>query len=45
MQQSPAMGRGTAEWLTFGNYRTLNLREFHYERVAENRPLIESAII
>ena len=45
LQQSPAMGRGTAEWLTFGDYRTLNLREFHYERIAENRPLVESAII
>lgn len=45
LQQSPAMGRGTAEWLTYGDYRTLDLRAFHYKRIAANRPLVESAII
>ncbi len=45
LQQSPAMGRGTAEWLTYGAYRTLDLRQFHYDRIAANRPLIEKAII
>jgi len=45
LQQSPAMGRGTAEWLTYGEYRTLDLRDFHFGRIAANRPLVESAII
>ncbi len=45
LQQSPAMGRGTAEWLTYGTYRTLDLRPFHYERVLEHRPIIELAVI
>ena len=45
LQQSPAMGRGTAEWLTYGAYRSLDLTPFHYERIAENRPLLEKAII
>jgi glycine/D-amino acid oxidase-like deaminating enzyme len=45
LQQSPAMGRGTAEWLTFGAYRSLDLTEFHYDRVVQNRPIREHAII
>jgi len=45
LQQSPAMGRGTAEWLTYGEYRTLDLSPFSYDRIVENRPFGETAII
>ena len=45
LQQSPAMGRGTAEWLTYGEYRVLDLSPFNYERIPGNRPIIEKAII
>lgn len=45
LQQSPAMGRGLAEWIMDGAYRTLDLAAFHFDRVAENRPLQEKAII
>ncbi|MGV8986792.1 MAG: NAD(P)/FAD-dependent oxidoreductase [Cypionkella sp.] len=45
LQQSPAMGRGTAEWLTYGEFRTLDLSPLGYERVAAGRPFIEKAII
>ncbi|MBI1171988.1 FAD-dependent oxidoreductase [bacterium] len=45
LQQSPAMGRGTAEWLTYGAYRTLDLSPLGFERVAANRPFVEGAII
>lgn len=45
LQQSPAMGRGTAEWLTYGAYRTLDLTPFNFERITQNRPIIEKAII
>ncbi|MEP2890582.1 NAD(P)/FAD-dependent oxidoreductase [Tateyamaria sp.] len=45
LQQSPAMGRGTAEWLTYGEYRALDLSAFNYERITNNRPIIEKAII
>ncbi len=45
LQQSPAMGRGTAEWLTHGAYRTLDLTPFHYDRVVQSRPILEKAVI
>ena len=45
LQQSPAMGRGTAEWLTYGEYRTLDLTPFHYARIGNNAPIVEKAII
>ena len=45
LQQSPAMGRGTAEWLTYGAYQNLDLSPFHFERIANNAPYLERAII
>ena len=45
LQQSPAMGRGTAEYLTYGEYRSLDLSPFNYERISKNQPFIEKAAI
>jgi len=45
VQQSPAMGRGTAEWVTYGEYRSLDLSPFNYARIPDNRPIIEKAVI
>ena len=45
LQQSPAMGRGTAEWLTYGTYRALDLTPLGFERIAAGRPYTERAII
>ncbi len=45
LQQSPAMGRGTAEMLTYGAYRSLDLRPFHFERIMTNSPILERAVI
>ncbi len=45
LQQSPAMGRATAEWLTYGSYRTLDMAPFGFERITEGRAFEEKAII
>ena len=45
LQQSPAMGRATSEWVTYGAYRTLNLTPFHYDRIVTETPIVDRAII
>lgn len=45
LQQSPAMGRGTAEWLTYGGYRSLDLTPFHFDRISTGAPIPERAVI
>ena len=45
LQQSPAMGRGTAEWLTYGSYRSLDLTPFHFDRILAGTPIVERAVI
>ena len=45
MQQSPAMGRAVSELITYGEYRTLDLSELGYERIARGEPFVETAII
>ncbi|MCY4152427.1 MAG: FAD-dependent oxidoreductase [Aestuariivita sp.] len=45
LQQSPAIGRGISEWIIYGRFCTLDLSEVSYERVAQNRPFLERAII
>lgn len=44
-QQSPAMGRGAAEHLTYGEFRSLDLSPLGYERIMNNSPFVEKAII
>lgn len=45
LQQSPAMGRATAEWLTYGRYRSLDLSPLHFERILAGKPYAEKAVI
>ncbi|NRB02274.1 MAG: FAD-binding oxidoreductase [Rhodobacteraceae bacterium] len=45
LQQSPAMGRGTAEWIAYGAYKSLDLKPFHYERVISGEAFVETAVI
>ncbi|MEO8240873.1 MAG: FAD-binding oxidoreductase [bacterium] len=45
LQQSPAMGRGTAEWLVYGGWRTLDLSPLSYGRIARGEGYREDAII
>lgn len=45
LQQSPAMGRAAAEWITYGAYRTLDMTPFGFERVLTGHAFEEHAII
>lgn len=45
LQQSPAVGRGVAELIAHGRYRTLDLRPLGYDRILDGRPFVETAII
>lgn len=45
LQQAPAMGRALSEWIAYGEYRSMNLTAFHFDRIIADRPYLESAII
>jgi glycine/D-amino acid oxidase-like deaminating enzyme len=45
LQQSPAMGRGTAELIIHGGYRSLDLAPLHFDRVLAGQGILEKAII
>lgn len=45
LQQAPAVGRGIAELIVHGAYRTLDLGDLGFERIPANRPLLERNVI
>ena len=45
MQQAPAVGRALSELVTYGDYRTLNLSAFGWQRILKNRPLLEINVV
>jgi glycine/D-amino acid oxidase-like deaminating enzyme len=45
LQQAPAIGRGVAELIAFGEYRSLDLTPFDYQRIESKRSMVEQAII
>jgi glycine/D-amino acid oxidase-like deaminating enzyme len=45
LQQSPAMGRGVAELIAYGEYRSLDLAPFSYERLITQEKFMEKAVI
>ncbi len=44
-QQSPAMGRGVSEIVTYGQYRTLDLTPFSFTRIEAQETFVEKAVI
>jgi glycine/D-amino acid oxidase-like deaminating enzyme len=45
MQQSPALGRGVSEIITYDEFRSLDLTALGYHRIAANEPFVETAVI
>ena len=45
LQQSPAIGRGLAEWIAHGRYRTLDLTPLGHARVVRGEPFLEEAVV
>jgi len=45
LQQCPAIGRGMAELILTGRWQTLNLEPLAFQRLLDNRPLIERNVI
>ncbi len=45
LQQSPAIGRGVSELIAYGQYRSLDLTPLGYQRIVDNEPFAETAII
>jgi FAD-dependent oxidoreductase domain-containing protein 1 len=45
LQQSPAVGRATAELIAYGAYRSIDLTRFGYERISLNRPIVELNVV
>ncbi len=45
LQQAPAVGRGLAELIIHGAYRSLDLSAFRFERFAEGRLIRETNVV
>jgi len=45
LQHSPAIGRALAEYITFGEYRTIDVRAFSYGRYLRKQPIRERLVI
>jgi glycine/D-amino acid oxidase-like deaminating enzyme len=45
LQQGPATGRGVSELILHGHFTTLDLSSLGFERVLQNRPIVEKNIV
>jgi glycine/D-amino acid oxidase-like deaminating enzyme len=45
MQQSPAVGRALSELVTYGQFRTLDLSAFGWQRILNKQPLLEINVV
>ena len=44
VMHAPAVGRGVAELIVTGGYRTLDLAPLGWDRIHENRPMVENVV-
>lgn len=44
MQHAPAVGRAIAEWIVYGQYRSLDLSPLHHDRLISNTPIVERQV-
>jgi FAD-dependent oxidoreductase domain-containing protein 1 len=45
LQQSPAIGRGLAELIVYGEYRSLDLTALSFQRLIDSKPLVERNVV
>jgi FAD-dependent oxidoreductase domain-containing protein 1 len=45
LQQAPGVGRGLAELIMHGRYRSLDLSPLGYERIADKHPVVEKNVV
>jgi FAD-dependent oxidoreductase domain-containing protein 1 len=45
LQQAPAVGRGLAEWISTGDYETLDLRPLGFDRILRGEPIRELNVV
>lgn len=45
LQQGPATGRAVSELIVYGGFRTLDMSDVGFDRIVENRPFLEKAVI
>jgi len=45
LQQAPAVGRGISELITYGEYRSLDLSDFDYNRFERGKLIIERMVV
>lgn len=44
VMHAPAVGRGVAEWITTGGYRTIDMSPLSWDRIPDNKPMIETVV-
>ena len=45
LQQAPATGRGLSELIIYQGFRSLDLSPFGFDRIINNHPFLEKAIV
>ena len=45
LQQTPAFGRAVSEWIAYGEYRTIDISAFGFERIEQQVAFLEKAVI